>query len=280
MPEMRPMRDADVAPAFDLAVRCFDDLAARFGRPREDPPDAAVAAKRHHHVLRTDPEGCWVAEAHGELVGVAEAIRRDGLWGLSLLIVDPRAQSSGVGSALLQRAVAYGDGARGRLILSSQDARALRAYTRLGLTPQPCLDAVGTPRGVAAPADVRVGSHADIPLTEAVDRHVRGAAHGADIACLLDMGAELLVHERGYAVVRGGIRLLAATDDAAARAVLRAVLARTDGEIAVEWLTERQGWALDVCLDAGLELRVGLGTVFADGEIGPLRPYLPSGAFL
>jgi hypothetical protein len=38
--------------------------------------------------------------------------------------------------------------------------------------------------------------------------------------------------------------------------------------------------ALDICLDAGLELRVGVGAVFADGEIGPLRPYLPSGAFL
>jgi hypothetical protein len=98
------------------------------------------------------------------------------------------------------------------------------------------------------------------------------------------MGAELLVvPERGYAVVRetGALRLLAARDDEAARDLLRAVLARAQGsETTIEWLSERQRWALDVCLDAGLELRADAGTVFADGEIGPFRPYLPSGAFL
>jgi GNAT superfamily N-acetyltransferase len=280
MPELRPMRAEDALPAFHLAVRSFDNLSERLGRPRETPPDPAVATIRHRHLLRTDPGGCWVAEADGQIVGVAQAILREGLWGLSLLIVDPRAQSTGVGSALLERAAAYGEGARGRLLLSSDDPRALRAYTRLGLRPQPCLHAVGTPRAVAAPADVRPGTRDDIPFTAAVDRRVRGAAHGADIDCLLEMGAQLLVHERGYAVVRKGIRALAATDDDAARALLRAVLAGADGEFDVDWLSERQDWALDVCLDAGLELRGGGGTVFADGEIGPLRPYLPSGAFL
>jgi hypothetical protein len=34
------------------------------------------------------------------------------------------------------------------------------------------------------------------------------------------------------------------------------------------------------CLDAGLDLLADAGTVFTDGEIGPFRPYLPSGAFL
>jgi GNAT superfamily N-acetyltransferase len=284
MPEIRPMRDEDVADVFELAVRSFEDLADRRGEPRGERPDPDVAAIRHRHLLGTDPEGCLVAVADGAIVGAAEALLRDGVWGLSLLIVDPRAQSAGVGSALLRRAAAYGNGARGRLILSSQDPRALRAYTRLGLWPQPCLKAVGSPRGIRAPAGVRAGTRDDLPLTEAVDRAVRGCAHGADIGCFLDMGSELLVlPERGYAVVRagGGLRLLAAYDEDAARELLRAVLARADGgEAEVEWLSERQRWALDVCLDAGLELRTDAGTVFADGEIGPLRPYLPSGAFL
>jgi GNAT superfamily N-acetyltransferase len=263
-------------------VRAFVDLAERLRLPPEPVHDPAVALTRHRHVIRTDPGGCLVAEADGQIVGAAESILREGLWGLSLLVVDPRAQSTGAGKELLQRAAAYGEGARGRIILSSQDPRALRAYRRLGLWPQPCLKAVGTPRGVAEPANVRAGGRDDIPLTEAVDRAARGAARGADIACLFDMGAQLLkVPDRGFAVTSGDrLRLLAATDDEAARDLLRAVLARTGGQIEIDWLSERQRWALDVCLDAGLELRLDGGTVFADGEIGPFRPYLPSGAFL
>jgi GNAT superfamily N-acetyltransferase len=283
MPELRPMREDDVDPVHEVAIRCFDDLADRLGYPRDPPHDPAIAHIRHLHVLRTDPDGCWVAERDGALIGAALSIRREGLWGLSLLVVDPAAQSGRVGSALLRRASAYAEGARARIILSSADPRALRAYARLGLTPQPCLCAVGTPRGVVAPAEVRAGTRADIPLTEAVDRHVRGAARAADIGCCFDMGLGMLVvPDRGYAVLRegGGLRLLAATDDDAARALLRAVLAGAEGEITVDWLGERQRWALDVCLDAGLELRGGSGAVFADGEIGPFRPYLPSGAFL
>jgi GNAT superfamily N-acetyltransferase len=283
MPDLRPMREDDAAAVHDLAVRCFDDLADRQGLPRDPPPDAQAARIRHRHLVRTDPGGCWVAERDGTLTGAALSIRREGLWGLSLLIVEPQAQSGGVGSALLRRASEYGAGARGRIILSSSDPRALRAYARLGLAAQPCLHAVGAPRGVAAPPDVRAGTREDIPLTEAVDRRVRGAVHGADIGCCFDMGLQVLVlPERGYAVLRegGGLRLLAAVDDDAARTLLRAVLARAEGEVGIDWLSERQGWALDVCLDAGLDLRVDAGVVFADGEIGPFRPYIPSGAFL
>jgi hypothetical protein len=96
------------------------------------------------------------------------------------------------------------------------------------------------------------------------------------------MGATLLIAEgRGYAVIRDGLRLMAALDDAGAQDVLRAVLARSAGrEIKVEWLSARQAWAVPVCLDAGLQLRSDTGPVFLAGDVGPFTPYLPSGAFL
>jgi hypothetical protein len=151
----------------------------------------------------------------------------------------------------------------------------------LGLEAHPCLSASGKPRGVRAPAGVREGSEADIPFTEAVDRHVRGAAHGADIGVLLTLGATLLVAPgRGYALVRGGsVRLLAAFDATGAQDLLRAALARAD-TASVEWLSARQRWAIDVCVEARLELRSNVGAVFVDGDVGPFAPYLPSGAFL
>jgi hypothetical protein len=112
---------------------------------------------------------------------------------------------------------------------------------------------------------------------------VRGAAHGDDIAALLEAGHELLVlPERGYAAVRAGtVKLLAAYDEDAAATLLRAALASGgNGQAAVEWITSSQAWAIAPCLDAGLELRFDIGAVFVAGDVGRFAPYLPSGPYL
>jgi GNAT superfamily N-acetyltransferase len=283
MPAIRPMREADSRAVHDLAIAAFEDLSARMGEPPEPRPDPSRANLRFGHLIRSDPAGAWVAEDDGQLVGAAVALMREGVWGLSLLVVRPGTQSTGLGRALLARAHDHGRGARGRIILSSPDPRAIRAYARLGLTPHPSLRATGAPHGVVPPAGIRDGGHADIPFTVEIDRQVRGAAHGEDIGAFLGLGARLLVGPGGYAVVfpESGLRLLAARDAAGARDLLRAVLAGFEGrETAVEWLTATQAWAVDVCLDAGLELRTSAGVVFLDGDVGPFSPYLPSGAFL
>jgi GNAT superfamily N-acetyltransferase len=283
MPEIRPMKQDDVAAVHDLAVTTFEDLARRLHEPSGARPDPLMAHMRYRHLVRTDPAGAWVAEDERGIGGCALALKREGVWGLSLLIVRPDLQSAGVGGELLRRANEYADGARGRIILSSPDPRAMRAYSRLGLEAHPCLWATGTPRVTADPSATREGTKDDLPFTELVDRHVRGAAHGSDIGVQLEMGQTLLIApERGYAVVGGGeVRLLAAFDEEAARDLLRAALATAgDGMATASWLTSAQQWAIGVCLEAGLELRGDSGAVFVDGDVGPFRPYLPSGAFL
>jgi GNAT superfamily N-acetyltransferase len=281
------MAPGDVAAAHAATVAAFEDLARRHAKPVPPRPDEAAAHRRLRHLLATDPGGCFVAERGGAVVGVAVALLREGLYGLSLLVVRPEAQSTGLGSALLAATLAYGDGARGGIILSSDDPRALRAYARAGFALHPALQASGAPRLAPDAVDgTRPGDLADLPATEEIDRAVRGAAHGADLAVLLDdPTARLLLteDERGYAVVRdGSLRLLAARGPASARAVLRAALASAapGQEAGVEWLTAVQGcWAMDVVLDAGLELSCG-GVVCVRGDVGPLWPYLPNGAYL
>ena len=76
-------------------------------------------------------------------------------WGLSLLAVRPALQSGGLGRELLARALAYGDGAAGAIILASADPRALRIYARAGFALHPSLTATGAPRGMIGCADVR-----------------------------------------------------------------------------------------------------------------------------
>ena len=231
---------------------------------------------------RTDPGGAWVAERGGEVVGASLGIVREGVWGLSLLVVRPDAQSTGAGRELLDRAHDYGDGARGRVVLGSPDARALRAYARLGLALHPALRAPGRPRNVAMPPEVRPGTLADLPLT--VDRRPRRARrrHGDDIGALLDLGGTLLVlDERGYAIVRDGmVRMLAATDEAAATTLLRGCLAAAGTTTRVGRVDHQRpglgGRALPGCRPRPADD----GAVFLAGDVGPFAPYLPSGAYL
>jgi GNAT superfamily N-acetyltransferase len=280
---IRPMTDADAGAVHELAVATFEDLAERMNEPPQPRPADGPALIRIRHLIETDPAGALVAEADGRLVGATLAIVRGALWGLSLLVVLPGHQSAGLGRGLLAAALEHGDGAvRGGVILASPDSRALRAYARAGFQPHPCLGASGAPRGVQAPANVRDGAVEDLALTETVDRAVRGTPHGRDIVALLAAGCQLLVvEERGYAVVREGVRLLAALDDATAQDLLRAALAATPPgeETSVEWISSAQSWAVAPVLDAGLRLRPG-GAVFLRGDVGPFAPYLPNGAYL
>jgi GNAT superfamily N-acetyltransferase len=279
--EIRPMREADVEPLTELVFVVGEDLDRRRGEPIDPRPDMELAHRRYRHPLQTDPEGCWVAEDEQGLAACALSFRRDDIWILSELSVRPDAQSQGLGRAILERCHGYADGAKGRLIATSQDPRALRAYARLGLDAHPCFKAIGTPKDVETPAPVRQGDASDIPFTEEIDRQVRGATHAPDIQLLLDTGLHLLVSDRGYAIHdQSDTRLLAATDEDAARDLLKAVFAQITGEVTVRWLTGRQQWAIETCLEAGLHLSTKSGALFVGGDVGPFHPYLPSGVYL
>src|SRR5215207_4302631 len=111
MPDLsvRPLEPRDIDAVHHVMTAAFQDLNVRFGEPPEPAGPIEHARVRVGRCLATDPGGAWVAEQGGEVVGCALAIVREGVWGLSLLIVRPDAQSSGVGRELLTRAFAYGN---------------------------------------------------------------------------------------------------------------------------------------------------------------------------
>ena len=129
---------------------------------------------------------------------------------------------------------------------------------------------------------MRPGTPDDLPFTAEVDRHVRGGAHGDDILTQLEMGQTLLIAPgRGYAVHGdGSLRMLAAFEPDGARDLLRAVFAQATGKVVVNFITAAQQWAIDVCMEAKVDLHTDTGVVFLGGDVGPFSPYIPSGAFL
>lgn len=266
------------------------DALARAVLPSPDPATPAsfgAGLARIAHLHRTDPCGAWVAERDGEIAGLALALIREGVWGLSLFGVAQPLRGRGIGRRLLEHAWRYGEAARGHLVLSSTSPAAMRRYARLGLRLCPCVSAAGiVDRSRIPGSDGAVDAGLDgIPVADAIGRAVRGAGHGRDLAVPLesDPATRLLLWEdRAFALVRGGtVRLLAGLDEEAASRVLWAAFARTapGATASVDFITAGQDWAVATCLDAGLALSPD-GPIFAGGELGPMRPYLPSGAYL
>ena len=255
---------------------------------RRTPEEIERRIEQHKHAFRHDPGGAWVAEDGGRISGVAVALVRERVWVLSLFAVDAAHRNTGVGRHLLERALAYGDGCEGGMIASSQHPAAMRSYARAGFDLHPTLTASGPVRREPIPAglDVREGEAQDLELAAEVDRAIRGAAHGPDLERMLATGCRLLIAEgpsgRGYAAERDGSpAVLAATEPEVARDLLWACLERAPAgeEAEVHWISGRQNWAVQVVLEAGLSL-LPFGPICTRGDLGPLTPYLPSGAFL
>ncbi len=239
------------------------------------------------HALATDPDGCFVAEYGGQVIGVAEAIVREGLWVLSLLAVDPGGQSTGAGRLLMDRALAYAPDRAGGLIVSSNDPRALRLYARGGFALRPTFQARGRLDRRRIPrfrVPISQAGKGDLEALAAVTREVRGAAYTPELAYALDRGSRLLrAGDRGFAIAHPGqgVWLLIARDDEAASALLWSALdyaARDREDVRVRWIDGEQQWAVDVVLAAGLQLEA-YGALCVQGRTGSLRPFIPSAPF-
>jgi GNAT superfamily N-acetyltransferase len=260
--------------------------AAAFGIDLGRPADRARWLERIGHAADTDPDGCFVAEDESGLVGVAEAIRRDAMWILSLLTVDPAAQSTGAGRALMQRALDVAAPDSPGLIVSSNDPRALRLYATSGFALLPTFQAQGpvTRRAVpASAARVRDDVRPDFEALAALSRAVRGAEHTPDLRYALRRGGRLLtVPDRGFAIANAGqgVWILVARDAETARDLLWRALeiaGDADGRV-VRWILARQAWAIEVIVAAGLQLSA-YGAIAVRGAVGPLHAFLPSAPF-
>lgn len=285
------MTDADVVPASQVQFAAFDDLDRRLHEepmPVDDVPWDRVHL-RMHHLVANDAGGAWVGELDGTIVGCALALKRETYWGLSLLVVDPASQSTGVGRRLLDATLAYADGCDRAVIVSSPDPRAMRAYSTSGFDLHPQVEAKGEVDRAAIPAlhgRVRAGSLDDVEFADGVDRLVRGAPRGPDhVRMATDLALFITddVDGQGYAYVRSGgeIMCLAATNDDTATALLWRCFAHTRDlgkPASLSDLNGQQQWAISACFTARMKLRP-IGPVFWRGSAPP-GAYVPSGAFL
>jgi len=286
---IRPLLPADAPAARAAASTALDELyPATCRRRRRLAINAVSGLARVAHLQRTDPDGCWVAELDGEIIGTALGLIREDVWGFSLFGLLPAYQGLGIGTRLYAPALEYGAGARGGIILSSSHPAAMRRYARspgFRLIPTVGLAGAWDPRRVPTGLRCRPGDlAADRQTIEAASRHVRGASHLRDLPTLLDRPDTILlvVAGDGFACVRdGNVALLAARTAAAAADLLWGAIASgtRGGTVVIDFVTAENGWAIEVGLEAGLALS-SCGPIFVRGELGTLAPFVPNGAYL
>lgn len=287
---IRNVRPDELEEVWRVHVASSSDLAVRRGgaaRPADEPvsPDARAG-------LASDPDGYFCAVEDGRIRGMVSALVRGRVWYLSMLFVLPGDQERGLGRALLERALAYGEarGVQVRCVWSSLDPRAQARYVMAGMAPRwPIYRLQGDAAAVARlEARVRLDPRArempcDPSAAEKLMVEVFGDGRADDLAYWRSDGGAALAIERGGELAAFAYRRGERIGPAAGRdetAFLQAIAAAAAGAGTV---TLRVPGASASLLEAliGCGFRIGSLAVFmASRPFGRPELYLPSGPIL
>lgn len=100
----RPARAQDLATTDALVVASINDLTERHGfgsMATSSPPNFQLFS------LNDDPDGLWIAEDGGDILGFAWSWVCGDFWFLAQLFVDPAQQGRGIGNELLKRTLEH-----------------------------------------------------------------------------------------------------------------------------------------------------------------------------
>src|SRR6476659_5593558 len=118
----RPAAPDDLVACAGIWRDSINDYTRRLNQP-DIPDDLAAILRLYDHLHATDPDGFVVAERPGEdgapatVVAFTATVRRESLWFLSMLFVQPEVQAAGLGRGLLAK------------VLPAQGAAALETCT-------------------------------------------------------------------------------------------------------------------------------------------------------
>jgi GNAT superfamily N-acetyltransferase len=294
-PHIRNVRPDELEEVWRVHVASSSDGAARRGQPATRSADAPVASDARAG-LASDPDGYFCAVEDGRIRGMVSALVRGPVWYLSMFFVLPGDQGRGLGRALLERALAYGE-ARGVEVLctlATLDPRAQARYVMAGMAPRwPIYRLDGDVTAVAR-LKARVGLDprarelpCDPGAAEKLTADVFGHGRADDLAHFRSDGGAAVAIERGGEVAafasRRGQRIgpAAGRDETAfLQAVAAAAASGADGGGSV---TMRVPGACASLLQAlvGSGFRIGSPTLFMASRLfGRPELYLPSGPIL
>ena len=197
---IRQARPDDAAVCGRICYDAFRAINERHGFPCDFPaPEAAIGVLTS--VFSHPGFYCVVAESDGRIIGSNCLDERSVIAGVGPITVDPQAQNSGAGRALMH-AVMERSRERGsagiRLVQAAFHNRSLSLYAGLGFDirePLSCMQGRTAQRNVTG-CDVRPAQTADIEPCNALSQAVHGFDRGGDLRESIERGSALVV-ERG-----------------------------------------------------------------------------------
>jgi GNAT superfamily N-acetyltransferase len=294
-PHIRKVRPDELEEVWRVHVASSHDGLVRRGGPATPPADRPVASDARAG-LASDPDGYFCAVEEGQIRGMVSALVRGPVWYLSMFFVLPGEQGRGLGRALLERALAYGE-ARGtdiRCTLATLDPRAQARYVLAGMAPRwPIYRMDGDAAAVArlemrARLDPRErGLPCDPAAAERLTSEVFCPGRADDLAHCRRDGAAAVAIERGGELAAFAYRRGPHIGPAAGRdetSFLQAVAAAAAaGAVGGGSVTMRVPGACASLLEAlvGCGFRIGAPTLFMASRLfGRPELYLPSGPIL
>ncbi len=127
------MLETDLGPAAYVRKYAGESLIRSEGREPWAWNPGVDGAQRH--ILATDPEGCFVADMNGIVVGYSQGFVRGDIWFLAQLFVHPEVHALGIGHELLRLAQDYGRAREANIfsVVSSTSPVAQSLYMRSGM---------------------------------------------------------------------------------------------------------------------------------------------------
>ncbi len=190
-------------------------------------------------VIGLAPEGCWVYEQDGRVVGTVTAISygRKLSW-IGMMLVDPACRRRGIGRSLMEHAVAHLDGAGVEIVKLDATDMGYPLYRSLGFRDE-CL--IERWSGTVGPVSLESRSWDIRPVVEvddvtALDQEAFGVDRTAVLrSLLLGSRQECFRTPEGYVMARPGSNAhflgpCVAREPGQARMLIESILAKHSGE--------------------------------------------------
>ena len=293
-PHIRKVRPDDLEEVGRVHVASSNDLLCAEAGRRRRPADAPVASDARA-ALASDADGYFCAVEEGRIRGMVSALVRGRVWYLSMFFVLPGDQGRGLGRAMLEQALAYGEarGAEVRCTWATLDPRAQARYILAGMPPRWPIYRLDGDAAAVARLEARVGLDpreqarpCDPGAAEKLTAEVFGHDRAADLAHWRGDGGAAVAIERGGELAAFAYRRGERIGPAAGRdetVLLQAVAAAAAGAGGGGSVTMRVPGACASLLEAlvGSGFRIGDPTLFMASRLfGRPELYLPSGPIL